>query len=480
VIAGAATTIEPEAPADESLADKISSLPQPEREQLLGSLSEQEMRLLEYDWHFWRRPKQTPPPWDWLVWLLLTGRGFGKSWTGANWILEQARNGSRHLALIGRTAADVRDVQIEGPSGVMSLAPPWFRPKYEPSKRRVTFPNGATATAFSSEEPSLLRGPQHEKVWADEVASWRYVEETWDNMMLGLRLGMRPQVVATTTPRPIKLIKSLIADSRKPNKADRTVHVTTGSTYENLANLAPSVRQLILSKYEGTRLGRQEIHGALLEDAPGALWKRELIDKLRVSRADVPALRRVIVAVDPAVSSNKNSNETGIIVAGLGENDHGYILGDHSLLGTPNDWAKAVCWAYANYLGDRVVGEVNNGGDLVEVNVRTVDPSIPYKAVRASRGKYTRAEPVASLYEQEKVHHVGLFSELEDQMCTWEPGEDSPDRMDASVWALTELMLGDEMANLSSLDDVVIGSFTAPSIWKQTSYGVLAPTGRGV
>lgn len=319
---------------------------------------------------------------------------------------------------------------VEGESGILAIAPPWFVPKYEPSNRRVVWPNGAIATTFSADEPDRLRGPQHDAAWCDELAAWRY-KEAWDNMLLGLRLGVDPRVVVTTTPKNTPLYRSVL---KRP-----TTVVTRGTTYENIANLAPGFAEDIITQYEGTRLGRQELYAELLDDAEGALWNRQMLEALRVQEA--PQLVRVVVAVDPAVTAGAESSETGIIVAGLGTDWHGYVLDDRTVRASPDGWGRRAVDAYHEWGADRVVAEVNQGGDMVEHVIRTVDATVSYKAVRASRGKQTRAEPISALYEQGRVHHVGYFAHLEDQMCSWEPGLESPDRMDALVWAITELML---------------------------------------
>lgn len=321
------------------------------------------------------------------------------------------------MALVAPTAADARDVMVEGESGILAISPPWCRPVYEPSKRRLTWPNGAIATLYSADKPDRLRGPQHDGAWADEVGSWRY-PEAWDNLMFGLRLGADPRCVVTTTPRPVKLIRNLVGD---PTTAE-----TRGSTYENRDNLAQAFLNTIVKKYEGTRLGRQELYGELLDDVPGALWQRKVLDDLRREKA--PDLARVVVAIDPATTSEEDSNETGIVAAGLGVDGHGYVLDDASLRDSPSAWARAAVRLYYRRQADRIVAEVNNGGDLVETVLRTVDPRVSYKGVHAARGKVIRAEPVAALYEQGRVHHVGLFEDLEDQLCNWVPGMDSPDR----------------------------------------------------
>lgn len=337
------------------------------------------------------------------------------------------------MALVGATAADVRDVMIEGESGLLAISSNANRPTYEPSKRRVTWPNGAIATAFSADEPRRLRGPQHDLFWADELAAWRYTE-TWDMLEMGLRLGANPQGVVTTTPRPIQIIRDLLKDSG-------TV-TTRGSTYDNKANLPKKFLNRILKRYEGTRLGRQELHAEILDDVVGALWTLALIEEHRVTTA--PELTRIVVAIDPAVSKGEESNETGIIVAGIGGNEHAYVLEDLTVRGSPNEWAQAAVTAYRRHKADRIVAEVNQGGDMVESIIRSIDKNIPYESVRATRGKAIRAEPVSALYERGRVHHVGVFAQLEDQMTNWTPvsGEASPDRLDALVWALTSLMAG--------------------------------------
>ena len=412
---------------------------------MLESLSESDARGLLFDWGFWARPEQVPPVRDvpWQIWLILTGRGWGKTRTGAEWVRHRIEHcGALRVALVGATAADVRDTMIEGPSGLLACCPPWNKPVYEPSKRRVTWPNGSVAVAYSADEPNRLRGPQHDSAWCDELAAWRFLQDAWDMLMFGLRMGDAPQCVVTTTPRPLPILRELLAD---PNTV-----VTRGALYENAYNLAPAFVQKTIAKYEGTRLGRQEIGGEVLDDVPGALWTRAMIDDARVR--EHPRLVRVVVAVDPAVSSGDESDNTGIVVAGLGDDGHGYVLQDATCHVSPGEWAQRVVNCFDAHTADKVIGEVNNGGDLVEANLRTVRPNVPFKAVRASRGKQTRAEPVASLYELGRVHHVtptgqdrGLM-DLEDELCNWSPESmaSSPDRLDALVWAITELMLQEQ------------------------------------
>jgi len=389
-----------------------------------------------------------PPPGDWWhIWFVKAGRGWGKTRTGAEFVRHHVEKGlAGHIALVAPTAADARDVMVEeGDSSLLRISPPWCKPHYEPSKRRVTWPNGATATLYSAEEPDRLRGPQHDLAWADEIASWKYAEEAWDNLMFGLRQGKHPRGIATSTPKPIKLVRDLLA------RVGQDVVLSGGPTYENADNLAESFLREILGKYEGTTLGRQEIYAELLDDTPGALWTRGLIDRHRVKT--FPDLVRVVIGVDPAVTSGPDSAETGILVAGKGVDGRGYVLADRSCRLSPHGWGSRTVMAYDDFIADLVVGEVNNGGDMVEHVIRTIRPNISYKSVRASRGKAVRAQPVASLYEQGRISHVGAFEKLEDQLCNWVPGgvDWSPDRLDALVWALTELMLGGAEATADEL-----------------------------
>jgi phage terminase large subunit-like protein len=381
-----------------------------------------------YRWTMDARPNQLPPPGNWTTWLLLAGRGFGKTRCGAEWVRALAEAGkSPRIALVAPIASDARDVMVEGESGILAVSPSWFRPQYEPSKRRLTWPNGVIGTTYSADEPDRLRGPQHHAAWADEIAAWKH-PETWDMLMLGLRLGTDPRIVATTTPKPVKLVRDLASSP--------TTHVTRGSTYDNAANLAPTFMAQIIQRYEGTRLGRQELAGELLDDYEGALWQRRMFDDRRAA----PDLVRVVVAVDPAVTANEGSDETGIVVAGEGVDKRWYVLADRSCRLSPDGWAKRAVAAYDEFAADRIVAEVNNGGDMVAATLRTVRPTIPYTAVHASRGKTIRAAPVAALYEQGRVSHTQPFDVLEDQLCTWLPDSGtSPDRLDSLVWALTFL-----------------------------------------
>lgn len=391
-------------------------------------LSNDEALALYYDWSYWARPSQLVPPGDWLVWLLLAGRGFGKTRVGSEWIRHGAENGCRRMALVGATASDVRETMVEGESGILSVCPDSFRPVYEPSKRRLTWPNGARATCFTADKPERLRGPQHDRAWCDEMAAWRYSREAWDMLLMGLRLGSDPRVVVTTTPKPIHLIRELL---KSP-----TVHVTGGSTYENLSNLAPTFRRQILARYEGTTLGRQELYAEVLSEMPGSLWMRSTIDNNRVQI--VPELKYIVVAVDPSVTSEEGSDEAGIVWGGLGVDNHVYVCGDLTQKSSPDTWLRAAVQCYQLNRANYLIYESNNGGDLIKSLLNTINESVAVRGVHASRGKYIRAEPVAALYEQGRVHHVGVFAALEDEMCNWLPGSaKSPNRMDALVYLVT-------------------------------------------
>lgn len=411
----------------------FSRLPVATKKAFVATLTDAEAAQLKYLWEAWARDNQLPPLGRWTVWLNMGGRGSGKTRAGAEW-MRKKKETTPFLHLIGRTAADVRDVMIEGESGIMAISPPWDKPEYQRSKRRLVWKNGAQAITFSADEPESLRGPQCGGMWCDEPGAWRFAMEAWDNASLGCRLGDEPQACLTTTPRVTKLIKRLVASP--------STKISRSTVYENRANLAGEFFSEIIRRYEGTRFARQELEGLLIEDNEDALWHRDaMIEAFRVTRA--PDLVRIVVGVDPATTSAEGSAETGIVVAGMARDGYAYVLDDRSVHGSPKEWAEGAVAAYYTFFCDRIVGEVNNGGDLVERNIRTVDggENVSYKKVTASRGKYIRAEPIASLYEQGRVHHVGTFPELEDQMCQWVPGTKSPDRLDALVWALTELDL---------------------------------------
>lgn len=419
----------------QSLAERLAALPADERAALLKTISNAEAEALLHDWRgFLARPNQIAPEGDWTTWLILAGRGFGKSRTGAEWVREEEQAGrATRIALVGETAKDTRDVMVEGPSGLLAVYPPDQRPLYEPSKARVTFQSGAVATLFNATEPNQLRGPQFDCAWCDELAKWRHARETWDMLQFGLRLGMKPRQIVTTTPRPIDLVKEMIRDPH--------VHVTRGSTFDNTANLAPSFMETMRRLYEGSRLGRQELNAEVLEDVAGALWPRVVFDRNRKPAA--PQMERVLVAVDPAVSSTEKSDEHGIMVGGMGEDQRGYLIEDASLRGTPLEWARRAVAMFDRYEADGVVVEVNQGGDMVAQTLRSVRDSLPIIEVRARKGKHVRAEPIAALYEQDRISHIGAFPDLEDQMALMTvdgfQGDGSPDRCDAAVWLFTEL-----------------------------------------
>jgi len=414
------------------LIKSIISLPEEQRKKILNELSEKEAQEILYDWECWARPKQLPPPGEWLTWLILTGRGWGKTRTGSEWIISHAKKGAKHIALIGQTVADVRDTMIKiGPASILKVSRPDFMPEYTPSNRTLIWPNGVIATTYSGDNPDQVRGPSHDIVWIDELAKFQYPDDIWYNLMFGLREGEDMRILVTTTPRPIKLIKNLVND---PN----TIPVR-GSTYENKDNLPKKYFDYVIAPYVGTRLGQQEIEGKILEDNPNALWTRKIIDDNRVNKH--PDLIRIVIGVDPEASDTETSAETGIIAAGIDDRGHGYILGDNTIKGSPDKWGNEVVTAYYKYRADRIAAEVNNGGDMVEFVIHTVDKNVAYKDVHAAKAKHTRAEPISALYEQGRVHHVGQFAELEQQLCEWVPGDISPDRLDALVWALTELML---------------------------------------
>jgi phage terminase large subunit-like protein len=429
-----------------SPAQILANLPDDEREKYLSSLDETTLANLRYSWEFWARPNQLEPEGDWwTTWLILAGRGFGKTRTGAETIRKWVCGDTplspgrcSRIALVAETAPDARDVMVEGPAGLLAAHPKDFRPTYYPSKRLVEWPNGAQALMFNAVEPDQLRGPQFDAAWCDELAKWRYAAETWDQLQFGLRLGLHPRQIVTTTPRPIPLIRRLMND-------ENTV-VTRGRTFDNASNLAAPFLRQIEERYGGTRLGRQELEGEVLEDIPGALWQRTTIDKLR--RSEAPRqLDRIIVAIDPSTSSEEHSDETGIVCVGVAKDrdgyNRGYVLADRSMRGAPDEWAKAAVNLYRDYEADRIVAEKNQGGEMVEAVIRAVDRNAPVTLVHASRGKMVRAEPISALYEKGLVHHIGRFDELEDQMCTFSVDYDrrngSPDRMDALVWGLSFL-----------------------------------------
>ncbi len=407
-------------------------------EAFIQGLGPDEVQALMYDWGFWARENQLPPKGDWRTWMILGGRGFGKTRSGSEWVRSMVEAHSSpepghdplRIGLVGPTFSDVRDVMIEGESGILNISPELHQPKWESTRRRLVWPNGCIATAFSADEPDRLRGHQFHAVWCDELAAWRY-PQAWDMLMFCLRLGDKPQACVTTTPKNTKLVRDLAAH--------KTTHVTHGTTFDNADNLSPHFLDEIKSRYEGTMLGRQELYAQILTDDEGSLWSYQMLESARM-RHKAPNYTRIIVAVDPAVTSNKTSDETGIIVAAKGEDGKYYILEDASCKKSPHKWAKDVVRIYHKYGADRVVAETNQGGDLVETLLRTEDPSVSYKSVRANRGKRLRAEPISALYEQGKVFHIKPFLTLEEQMVGYtQTTLKSPDRLDALVWALAEL-----------------------------------------
>ena len=391
-------------------------------------------RILRLEWIHLARPKQLTPKGDWSIWLILAGRGWGKTLTGAQDMAWFALNNpDSRLAIVAPTFADGRDTCIEGESGLLSIMDEKIIANYNRSLGEIVLHNGSRFKTFSADTPERLRGPQQHRVWCDELGSWKYTE-TWDQMMFGLRLGEHPKVVVTTTPKPIPLIKDLL--KRKDT------YTTTGSTFENKENLAEASLSQLKEKYEGTRLGRQELYAEVLEDVEGSLWSRDMIESSMVRYNEkLPSFKRIVIAVDPAVTANKRSDETGVVVCAEDFQGKYYILNDLSGKYSPDAWAKKVVEAYESYKADKVIAEVNNGGDLVERVVKTVDRNVNYKSVRATRGKFVRAEPIAALYEQKRVRHLNRFNLLEDQLCSYNPEitSQSPDRLDALVWGLTEL-----------------------------------------
>lgn len=419
---------------DRSAAEILGAFSKEERTALLSAFAQGDIERLAHDWRFWARPGQRTPQGDWLCWLVLAGRGFGKTRMGAEWIRTQARNREARIALVGATWSEARAVMVEGESGLLSICPKAERPRFEPSKQQLSWPNGALGFLYSADQPDQMRGPQHSAAWVDELAKCAYADALWDMLLMGLRLGKHPQVMVTTTPRPLPLLSALLKDASSV--------VTRGSTWANAANLAPSFISQMKARYDGTRLGAQELEGQLLESIEGALWAYKNIEDGRCKQA--VSLKRIVVAIDPPVTAHAHSDACGIVVAGCDDAGHGYVLADVSLeQASPDEWARKAIEAYTAYDADRIIAEVNQGGDLVETVLRTHDAHIPYRAVRASRGKHVRAEPIAALYEQGRIHHVGVFADLENELCSFVPGQaKSPDRLDALVWAFTDLLLG--------------------------------------
>ena len=411
----------------------MATLSDEKQNALLDLLDEADVKALVGDYFIDARREQLEPPGSWFIWLIMSGRGFGKNWAGSNWLVDQHRlHGAQNSGIIAATATDLRRYCIEGPSGILACAPKDFMPLYQPSKIRLVWPNDTVTELFTSEKPERLRGPNLDKVWCDEVGAWNNPEKVLEMLWLCLRYGVAPKAIMTTTPRPVQAVIDLLKREGKDTVVSR------GSTMDNRVNLAPSFIDQIIEQFKGTRLERQEIYGELLEDFEGALWNHDMLDACRVETQR--EMNRIVIGVDPATTV---TGETGIVAAGRDINGRGYTLGDYSISGSPETWAKKVVSAYYNHNANAVVAEVNQGGDMVESVIHNEDKSVPVVKVRASVGKVARAEPVSMLYEQRRIDHVGNFAKLEDEMCIMVPGElkESPNRVDALVWAFTELLV---------------------------------------
>ncbi|WP_380052838.1 DNA-packaging protein [Falsihalocynthiibacter sp. SS001] len=418
------------------------------QEEFLNELGEESLLALPWLFEFWALPHQLPPEGDWRTWVIMGGRGAGKTRAGSEWVRSEVEGAcpldpgrSKRVALVGETIDQVREVMVFGESGILACSPPDRRPEWQAGRKRLVWPNGATAQIFSAHDPESLRGPQFDAAWVDELAKWKRAEEAWDMLQFGLRLGEMPRQCVTTTPRNVAVLKAILAN--------KSTVVTQAPTEANKAYLAASFLEEVRTRYAGTRLGRQELDGVLLEDTQGAMWTLGMLDQARVDAPD--GLTRIVVAVDPPVTGHKGSDECGILVVGActdGEPKdwHAVVLEDASVSGAaPNEWAQAALDAMERHGADCLVAEVNQGGDLVESVIRQLDPMVSYKPVRASKGKSARAEPVAALYAQGRVQHLGAFTALEDQMCRMTQqgyeGKGSPDRVDALVWAITDLLI---------------------------------------
>lgn len=445
---------------NQSVMERIADLPSKDREALLKGLTEEQLLAINFDWKLWRRPDQTPPPADlWDVLLIESGRGFGKTRIGAEQVKEWVNEHEvKRIGLGGRTATDIREVMVEGDSGVLSVFPPWQRPIYEPSKLRITFRNGALARLFSDEAFEKARGPQNEKFWWDEMAAMSNIKAFFDNVMFGLRIGKCPQVMITTTPRRKKEYREIF-HSKKSKYASLRVARMHGSSYSNLSNLASMYIQNVIKPYEGTRLGKQELWGEFLADSIGALWTTHLLEEYRVDDICLSDMVEIAVGVDPQGTYGEDSADTGIVVVGKDKHGHGYTLADWTVNAPPNTktiagqkvlgWADIAAKAYFFFEADAVVGETNFGGDMVEACLRNATDAyghpeaINYVSVRASRGKRTRAEPIAMISEKGLIHHLACtdLDALEEQMTNWEPGDESPNNLDAMVWAYHYLFM---------------------------------------
>ena len=432
-------------------ASDLRSLPDEQVKEALSKLSKSQLEDLQYDWTFWARPEQLAPSGDWNTWFVNAGRGFGKTRAGAEWVRTLVKQGKKRIAAVASTNSDIERVMVKGESGFLAVCSKNDKtnkgkelgfPEWSPTKRTLSWANGAKVEFYSAEEPERLRGPQFEAAWCDELAAWNKDVDTWNMLQFCLRLGKHPRVMVTTTPKPTKLVRKILKEG--------TTHVTGGSTFDNAANLADTYLKAVKDQYEGTRLGRQELYAEVMEEAEGALWTTDTLDACQVDRADVPPLNRIVVAIDPAVTSNAESDMTGIVVVGRDVNGKAYVLGDYTDRLSPQGWACKAIELYHRFEADRIVAEKNQGGDMVRRTLEVEDETVPIRLVHASRGKFARAEPISALYERALVHHVrnpedgSNLNELETQMRTWEPlgSIGSPDRIDALVWGLTELMLG--------------------------------------
>lgn len=427
-------------PAKTSWKEIAAKLPESEREKLLQGFGDNYIAGMMDDWLFHARREQLEPPGNWFIWIIMAGRGWGKTLTGAHWLIERHRWGlAQNSGIVAATTNDLRRFCLQGPSGILQQAPQAFYPKYNKNDQRLVWPNGTTTDLFTAEEPNRLRGPNLDTAWCDELSWWKDAEDVWDMLMFTLRISRLPKVCITMTPRPLQLVKDLV-------KRD-DIHLTRGSTYENLHNLAEQFQKSVVSRYANTRLGRQELGGEILDDVEGALWSRTQLEGCRVDLAP-KTYKRIVIGVDPSTTSGEKADETGIVVCGMSKADLGYVIADHSMKGHPDDWGRKIAWAFEEYDADCVVAEKNQGGEMVRSIIhnaqREFKMPIPVRLVHAAKGKVTRAEPVAMLYEQGKIFHTGFFPKLEDEMCSFVPGEEfdrSPNRADALVYALSNLFI---------------------------------------
>ena len=431
-------------------ADTLRKLPKDKVDEVYKQLGPKKVEELKHTWSFWARDEQLEPEGDWNTWFVNAGRGFGKTRAGVEWVREQVKRGAKRIAAVAATNSDIERVMVKGESGFLNVC--WKGdktykggkmgyPEWSPTKRTLSWESGAQVQFFSAEEPERLRGPQFELAWCDELAAWNKDQDTWAMLQFCMRLGKHPRIMVTTTPKPTKLVREILKNP--------TTHTTTGSTFDNAANLAGTYLKAVKEQYEGTRLGRQELYAEVLEEAEGALWTTDMLDKASIKHEDLPHLNRIVVSIDPAVTANAESDMTGIVVAGIDVNGVAYVLGDYTERLSPQGWASKAISLYHQYSADRIVAERNQGGEMVRRTLEVEDETVPIKLVHASRGKYARAEPVSALYERGLVKHVvnppdgASLNELETQMRTWEPlgSIGSPDRLDACVWALTDLSL---------------------------------------